>query len=143
MTACPVTLADGSACGAPALKADPEGLCLFHSGSPDAVRTRREGSRKGGLASHASAPEADLGIDLGSAEGILGTLQRVAEAVAAGRLDPRRASNLGYLLTTATAARKVAAYEERMKRIEDRLGINQNPLEGDDEDEGGSDAGAS
>jgi hypothetical protein len=77
----------------------------------------------------------DLGIDLGSAAGILGTLQRMAEAVAAGRLDPRRASNLGYILTTATAARKIAADEDRMARIERRLGLNQSPLIEDDDDQ--------
>jgi hypothetical protein len=106
----------------------------LHSDDPETIMRAQNARRKGGQRAHSPPSAVDLGIDLGSAAGILGTLQRVAEAVAAGRLDPRRASNLGYILMTATAARKIAAYEDRMARIERRLGLNQSPLIEDDDD---------
>jgi hypothetical protein len=75
-----------------------------------------------------------------TSEGVLETLRAAAQLVADGKLDRSRATGIGYLLSTATQALKVHTTEERLRRIERRLRLNENPLEGDDEEAENADA---
>jgi hypothetical protein len=69
-----------------------------------------------------------------TSEGILQTLRAAAQLVAGGKLDRSRATGIGYQLSRATQALKVHTTEERLRRIEKRLRLNENPLEEDDEE---------
>jgi hypothetical protein len=115
-------------------------LCFMHSDAPEAIRKAKDARRKGGRAAHASPAPADLKVKVDSSEGILRTLRDAAQLVADGKLDRSRATGIGYLLSTATQALKVHTTEERLRRIEKRLQLNQNPLEEDDQEAEGADA---
>jgi hypothetical protein len=67
-----------------------------------------------------------------TSEGILQTLRDAAQLVADGKLDRSRATAIGYILAGATQALKLHGTEERLRRIERRLRLHENPLEDDD-----------
>ena len=121
MSKCEWQTPDGASCEAEAQAG--KALCWFHN--PDVADARREASRRGGKASRRTDAPVDLEIALDSAEGILRTTQSVAEAVARGELDRSRANSIAYLVTASVQALKVASYEKRLKKVEERLGLRE------------------
>jgi hypothetical protein len=91
-------------------------------------------SRRGGKASRAHQAAVDLSVDTKSAEGILRSLEALGNALARGDLDRSRANSISYILATAVQARRVLDYENRLRRVEKRLGLRQDPLGGDEHD---------
>jgi hypothetical protein len=107
-------------------------FCYLHDERPDVIRRAQEARRRGGKAAHASSGRVGVAVDFGSGEGILSTLQGTAEALARGSIDRSRANALAYISSAAVQARKHLDYEERLRRIERRLKLHENPLEDDD-----------
>jgi hypothetical protein len=84
---CSAKRADGGPCKGRPLK---DGLCLFHATSPELVRRRRAGRRKGGLRSTLRPTAPDLPqVELQSKESVLQALSNVANRVARGEIAPR------------------------------------------------------
>jgi hypothetical protein len=127
---CSKIVEGGLQCGAEAMRDSL--FCNLHDERPDVIRRAQEARRRGGRAAHASPGPVDVMVDFGSGEGILSTLQRTAEALARGSIDRSRANALAYISTAATNARKHLDYENRLRRIEKRLRLRENPLEEDD-----------
>jgi hypothetical protein len=132
-------IVDGSvACGAEAQRDSI--YCFLHDDRAETILKAQNARRKGGRAAHAAPPPADLHVNVNTSEGVLETLRAAAQLVADGKLDRSRATGIGYLLSTATQALNVHTTEERLRRIERRLRLNENPLEGDDEEAENADA---
>jgi hypothetical protein len=104
----------------------------MHDPSPTARQRHDAMSRRGGRSSRATLKAVDLAVDTSSAEGILRSLEAVGMALARGDLDRGRANSISYILATAVQARKVLDYENRLRRVEKRLGLRQDPLGDDD-----------
>jgi hypothetical protein len=133
MVSCAKIVEGGLTCGAEAQR---DGIyCFLHDDRPETILKAQNARRKGGRAAHALPAPADLQVNVDTSEGILKTLKAAAQLVADGRLDRSRATGIGYLLSTATQALKVHTTEERLRRIEKRLRVNENPLEEDDAEE--------
>jgi hypothetical protein len=66
--------------------------------------------------------------------GILQTLRDAGQLLVDGKIDRSRATAIGYILAGATQALKLHGTEERLRRIEKRLRLRENPLEEDDQE---------
>ena len=124
---CSAALSDGSGCQAEALVDGQH--CAFHDKRQEWRARHVDISRKGGKAAHAAPGPVDLRVDVSTAEGILRTLQEAAQAVVDGRMDRARSNSLGYLCATANQALKVHRFEERVRKIEVRLGLRESEEE--------------
>ena len=131
MVTCSKVMESGFPCDAPRLSDSI--YCRVHDDRPTTIRARTEASRRGGLAAHKPVPTVEgLAPNFSSGSAVLSTLERVAQALAEGKIDKQRATGIGYLATAANQALRIHAMEERLKRIEKRLSLNQSPLEDDE-----------
>jgi hypothetical protein len=132
MTQCCRIVEGGLQCGAEAQR--DSRLCFLYDTRPEVVHRAQRARSRGGKAAHAPLDPSGVTVDVSSAEAILTSLKGVAQAVLDGRLDRARAGGAVYALQAAVAARKYLAHETRLRRIEKRLRLNENPLENDDEE---------
>jgi hypothetical protein len=127
---CSRILEDGSSCGAESLTDSTH--CVAHDDRPQTVQRRREWSSRGGRAAHAPQGAVDVPVDFSSAEALLATLERATEALIAGTLDRGRMNAVAYACTSATQVRKQLHLEQRLRVVERRLGLREEPLEDDE-----------
>lgn len=122
---------DGTICGANAQLG--KQVCVFHD--PARASDGRRARRAGGLSR--SAPRvlpADIPpVQLNSCKDVAGVLAESISQVRQGELDPRIANATGYLAGILLKALEQGVIEDRLRKIEDALGLSTKEP-GTDED---------
>ncbi len=109
--------------------------CTAHNPTTAGRERHKEISARGGRAAHAPSEPLGITVRVDSPEAILEAIRETAQAVLDRRLGRSEANTVSYLLSSAVATRKLLHTEERLRRIESRLGINQSPLAEDEDTE--------
>jgi hypothetical protein len=105
----------GARCGAKALLGSP--FCFFHD--PAAAQARAAASKRGGEHNRAAVlPSATPDFPLNSATDAAALLSQTINQVLRGRINPRIANAVGYLLTVQLKALEAGKTEERLAALE-------------------------
>jgi hypothetical protein len=119
---CTFVRADGSQCGANALRGGDPALSFFHS--PRAERARREARRNGGRTRcrpAATLPADEPDADLGTLTNLAAYLARVINHTARGAIDPKIANSISSLSNVLARCVAQGDLERQLQAIQERL----------------------
>lgn len=130
MATCKATKLDGTPCRA---KAGASGYCFRHDPNIPAEAKAKASSKGGSVSIY--RPDTELlhqtatPIELGTLDGMLGALQNTANDVRRGVIDPKTANAITGSINTAKSLHELVLTETRIRKLEEKLGVDNGDLE--------------
>jgi hypothetical protein len=112
---CKAKKPDGKSCKLAALPGSE--FCFFHD--PEKAGERRAAQSLGGSRNRMKTLAADApDVKLGDSQAVINLIEETVNDVRKGKLDPRVANSIGYLINVLIKARDQGELEERLSRLE-------------------------